>query len=335
MKNNFKLKILFASCLIIFLFLLAGECLAVSCAEKYPSDGKCAVSCEKTAPEDKTSGLCPSGQTCCHTYATQAVVSLQVPIFSYTTARGLAEYIGKIYEYSLYVLVPLAIIIIIYAGLRWMFAGGDMPKIKEAKKYITGAVMGLIIALLSGFILSLVGITEIKLPQIGEVASNPIEATQTGSGAVTPGEVTPGGDTSGPKKAIYVHWSAGTTSMVFTDYNFAVTGDGVVHENFPDTKSPTHCTRGRNSGTICISAMGAYNFTPACYNKDGILGLQCNTRGQFTDTQINAMRAKINDLKNKWSIPALTHFQAAQQDHYNCYYDHVSDCRWDWGTYTF
>jgi len=91
---------------------------------------------------------------------------LQVPIFGYTKASNLAEYIKNLYQYGLYALVPLAIIIIIYAGIKWILAGGNLAQIKEAKTYITGALTGLTIGLLSYVILSFVGITQLKTPDI-------------------------------------------------------------------------------------------------------------------------------------------------------------------------
>ena len=96
--------------------------------------------------------------------ATPINVPLQVPIFGYTTATDLAGYIKNLYKYGLYALVPLAIIIIIYAGIKWILAGGNLAQIKEAKTYITSALTGLTIGLLSYVILSFVGITQLKTP---------------------------------------------------------------------------------------------------------------------------------------------------------------------------
>ena len=96
-------------------------------------------------------------------------VPLQVPIFGYTTATDLAGYIKNLFQYGLYALVPLAIIIIIYAGIKWILAGGNQAQIKEAKTYITGALTGLIIGLLSYVILSFVGITQLKTPGLENI----------------------------------------------------------------------------------------------------------------------------------------------------------------------
>jgi murein DD-endopeptidase MepM/ murein hydrolase activator NlpD len=66
-------------------------------------------------------------------------------------------------------MVPIAIVIIMIAGVRWIIAGGDMGKIKEAKKYISGAVIGLVIAILGSFVLNLVGISDLSLQRLNYI----------------------------------------------------------------------------------------------------------------------------------------------------------------------
>jgi hypothetical protein len=131
--------------LIFIFFYQIAPAFAASCAEKYPGgDGGCIPSADKCADQkfpDKAEGLCPSGQQCCHQYAVQPQVTLQVPIFKYDKAANIAEYITKVYEYFLYVLTPIAIVIMIWAGFKWILAAGDPPKIQEAKKYISGALL--------------------------------------------------------------------------------------------------------------------------------------------------------------------------------------------------
>ncbi|HDQ23035.1 MAG TPA: M23 family metallopeptidase [Candidatus Uhrbacteria bacterium] len=163
MKEKIQKKII----IIIIVFLLSPFSLFAQepCETKYPDDGKCKTECEAGEHHDDTSGLCSSGK-CCHMYAPVVDLSLQVPIFSYTKAADIAEYIVKIYEYALIVLAPLAIVVIIWAGFLWLLAGGDVPKISNAKKYISGAVTGLIIAFLSYIILSFFGLTSLKSPGI-------------------------------------------------------------------------------------------------------------------------------------------------------------------------
>lgn len=95
--------------------------------------------------------------------AEPAKVTLEVPIFQYAESSDLAEYIKTMYQYALYALVPIAMVMIIWAGFMWILAGGDQARIKRAKTYITSALAGIIIALLSYVILSFIGITELKM----------------------------------------------------------------------------------------------------------------------------------------------------------------------------
>jgi hypothetical protein len=181
MKNtstNFKvLLILFFLSFFIF-FIIANKALAQTCAEKYPGSGKCIKTdgiceyCPVVGNEeciDLSANLCPAtegDQQCCYktTVEEQTGLQLQIPIFKYTKAKSLADYIKTIYKYGLYILVPIGIVIIIIGGIMWILAGGDMPKIKRAKQYISGALTGILIGLLSYVILSFVGITTLINP---------------------------------------------------------------------------------------------------------------------------------------------------------------------------
>lgn len=111
-------------------------------------------------------------------------IKLQIPIFDYAESQNIAEYIAKIYQYLLIVLVPLAIIVIIVSGILWISAAGDSGKITQAKSRIIAAFTGLGLALFSYIILSLVGITNLTTPAIqyipmedGEPLSDPIFST--------------------------------------------------------------------------------------------------------------------------------------------------------------
>ncbi len=51
----------------------------------------------------------------------------------------------------------VAVILIIYAGLRWVTAGGDEAAVGAAKKALTAALIGIGIALMAKGLISLVG----------------------------------------------------------------------------------------------------------------------------------------------------------------------------------
>ncbi len=74
---------------------------------------------------------------------------------SRTTAEGrtfyeidfIAQYIAGGYRYLLGIVGIVAGIMIVWAGIKWMTAGGMPDRIGSAKKQIAGAIMGVIIAL--------------------------------------------------------------------------------------------------------------------------------------------------------------------------------------------
>ena len=78
---------------------------------------------------------------------------------------GLESVVGNIIQIVLSLLGLVAVILIIIGGFKWMASGGNEEKIKDAKKLMGAAVMGLIIVVLAYAIASFVidrlsGITE-------------------------------------------------------------------------------------------------------------------------------------------------------------------------------
>ncbi|MCX6740263.1 MAG: pilin [Candidatus Parcubacteria bacterium] len=354
-----------------------------TCSQKYlTSHGACAPSCSEDFFQDPDTTLCENGESCCYqtasTSGTASWLELQVPIFDYSSVNNIAEYIAQIYKYMLMVLVPIAITMIIIGGVFWTTSAGNASRITTGKKYILNALIGLLMALFSYYIFSLIGIDKLKMPVIESLKAMQGEALffekdiTSGSSDICSGvktydtnddckaqeqECQTEGCVQGatqkwccskkPSKAIYVHWSAGTTMTNAPAYTFTVTGDGVVHQNYSE-ENGSKCTWGRNQkGNMCVSGMGAYNFNLECFKKGSLRGEYCNAKGTFTQVQIQALLAKVAELKSKWSIPALTHSQAAIQDGYHCYLtpkDILSatlarrqaaigatgGCRWDW-----
>jgi Type IV secretion system pilin len=60
---------------------------------------------------------------------------------------SVASIAGAIVAAILSLLGVIFIILIIYAGILWMTAQGDEPKLEKAKKIITNAIIGLIITI--------------------------------------------------------------------------------------------------------------------------------------------------------------------------------------------
>lgn len=59
------------------------------------------------------------------------------------------EVIGLVVKEALRYLSILFIILMLYAGIRWMTAGGDQAKVKEARSWIINASIGFIVTLMA------------------------------------------------------------------------------------------------------------------------------------------------------------------------------------------
>ncbi len=83
---------------------------------------------------------------------------------------GIIKVIVNIINIALGFLGVISVIMIIYAGFKWMMAGGNEQAVTDARKYIKNAVIGIAIILMSYIFVNFV---VIKL----------IEATSGGAGA--------------------------------------------------------------------------------------------------------------------------------------------------------
>lgn len=72
------------------------------------------------------------------------------------TDENLTEKVANIINIVLSVLGIIAVVIIIYAGFRWMMAGGNDDTVREAKNTLKNAFIGLLIIFLSYGITSFV-----------------------------------------------------------------------------------------------------------------------------------------------------------------------------------
>ena len=61
--------------------------------------------------------------------------------------QDVRQTIGKIINVALSLLGVIVLVIIIYGGFLWMTAGGNDEKVGEAKKWIFGCIIGLVIIL--------------------------------------------------------------------------------------------------------------------------------------------------------------------------------------------
>lgn len=63
---------------------------------------------------------------------------------------------GKIVNILLILAIVLALIYLVYGGIKWITSGGDKAKVEAARSHLTAAVVGLILAFLAYFILNII-----------------------------------------------------------------------------------------------------------------------------------------------------------------------------------
>jgi hypothetical protein len=79
-----------------------------------------------------------------------------MPVSKDNMSDLLARYISAIFEFLVAVSAILAVLMIFFAGIKWMLAFGSSEKVGEAKKMIGNAILGLVLALATYTILSLI-----------------------------------------------------------------------------------------------------------------------------------------------------------------------------------
>jgi len=79
-----------------------------------------------------------------------------------------AKVVGNALTFVLIITVVLALIYLVLGGLQWIQSGGDKQKVSQARSRLTFAIIGLVIALGSFFIINVIGfIFKVNLLKIG------------------------------------------------------------------------------------------------------------------------------------------------------------------------
>jgi uncharacterized protein YacL len=87
-------------------------------------------------------------------------------------ANNIGPIVGAAVEFILIVAVLIALFFLIWGGVRWITSGGDKAKVESARGTIIAAIVGLVIAFLAFFILSLalsffgISLNNLTLPTI-------------------------------------------------------------------------------------------------------------------------------------------------------------------------
>jgi Type IV secretion system pilin len=87
-------------------------------------------------------------------------------------ANSIGPIVGAAVAFILVVAALIALFFLIWGGIRWIMSAGDKAKVDSARQTITAAIIGLVIAFLAFFILSLalsffgLSLNSLTLPKI-------------------------------------------------------------------------------------------------------------------------------------------------------------------------
>ncbi|MFA5076181.1 MAG: pilin [Patescibacteria group bacterium] len=111
-------------------------------------------------------------------WANNPTINLAVPFggLKPNTTIGIAQYIGAIYRFGISAASVLAIVMIIIGGFIWLTSAGNPTRVTQAKGYIGGALVGLVLALSSYSILRTINpaLTEFRPLHILYVGEAPL-----------------------------------------------------------------------------------------------------------------------------------------------------------------
>lgn len=108
----------------------------------------------------------------------------------------LATFIGGIYKFFVGIAGILAVFMIVFGGMRWLFSAGNPEGINKAKEIIVGSVAGLVLAVSSYLILYTInpalvefkGLPMVTIEQFPVIPGPTDNSVATGSAAVCPDE---------------------------------------------------------------------------------------------------------------------------------------------------
>ncbi len=134
-------------------------------------------------------------------FETQVKIGGQTLKFSQPQCEGdkceitwIGDYISAIFSYGVGLAAVLAVIMIMVGGFLWLTSGGSPDRVGKAKEFISSALLGLVLALLSFVILYTVNPRLVALESIGvsKVGGGSTTASTGGAAAWTGGGSTAG-----------------------------------------------------------------------------------------------------------------------------------------------
>jgi hypothetical protein len=95
-----------------------------------------------------------------------AVTTVNLNYPSFASSSGLADFVNKLYNWSLGIAGTLAVVMIVYGGIKYIVSAGNVGQQSDAKSIITNAIWGIV--LLAGAYLILFTIN----PQLVNLSAN-------------------------------------------------------------------------------------------------------------------------------------------------------------------
>ncbi len=95
--------------------------------------------------------------------------------------QNIAKTIQGIVVFFIMLAVVIALLYLLYGGIKWITSGGDKTKVEESRNHIIAAIIGLIVVVLAVFILSVVlaafgiNFSKLEIPVIGGPTPSPIQ----------------------------------------------------------------------------------------------------------------------------------------------------------------
>lgn len=209
----------------------------------------------------------------------------------YCTVPWLADYISGLYRYGIGIITILAVIIIMIAGIMWLTAGGNEIKISEAKKWISGGLLGVLIAASSYLFLNVINpvLTQLSPIKLSYVAYQPFESLSPEELKANLDANLPDRDRANeePKRTAYnftpqrsrsVFSSIFSLPIAYADNYFSPPVDTPLYRQcgesirYTDYSKDCQCTEkkntknescGKNYSTICTSGCGIVSLLMA------------------------------------------------------------------------
>jgi len=258
MLKKLTISILFA--LSLASPVLAGEIALGQSCNPGDSENKCA----------EGSCLQNDGKNICANYA--PLVGIPGTAFAKGKAiilgndtKQIALFIQAIYNYVISIAGILAALVMMAAGFLWITAGGNQNTISKAKQMISGATIGLVLALCSFIILKtvnpdLVNLKTIEVAKIESITTGCCEKDKKNIGNKTQSDCKREGGKWGGENSI---WNINSEKCEIDSGGCCVNSNNGLGDQF--TNNNPICSNVTN-GNYCSGGFFNYNRNQACEN---------------------------------------------------------------------